>query len=425
MRFVLAVVVMFVASALRADDTWPQFRGPDGQGHATSNGPLPVTFGEQENVVWKTPLPGEGWSSVVGDMHMLWMTTAIKLSEESVSLHALGVDTVSGKLVHDIEVLPPVAAVHLNLKNSHASPTPVLENDRLYMHFGTYGSACLDTSSAKVLWTNTDVKLDHKEGPGSSPLIYKNLMIFNCDGMDVQFVVALDKNTGKEVWRTSRTGEMAPDGDQRKAYCTPLIIHVNDRDELISPGAWQVISYDPMTGAELWKVRYPPGFSNVPRPLYVDGVLYICSGFSKTTLLAIKPGVTGDVTETNVLWRFPKQVPRNPTPVYVDGDLYMIDDKGIATCVDAGKGEARWTERIGGNFSASPLYADGRLYFSSEEGKVYVIEPAREYKLLATNVLDGRLMSSPAVLGKAMFFRTDKALYRIESRGQLAERGQN
>jgi outer membrane protein assembly factor BamB len=406
------VIVALAGANVRADDVWPQFRGPDGQGHA-STASLPIEFGENNHVTWKTPLPGEGWSSPVGDVRQLWMTTAVTHDDNTVSLRALGVDAKSGKLLHDVEVFK-LPSISLNAKNSHASPTPVWESDRLYMHFGTYGSACLDTSTGNVLWRNTDLHLDHKEGPGSSPVIYDDLMIFNCDGMDVQFVVALDKNTGKVRWRKDRTGELSPNPDFRKAYCTPLVISASGRDQLISPGAWQVISYDPRTGDELWKVRYEPGFSNVPRPLFEHGLLYICTGFSKTKLLAIKPEGTGDITDTAVVWTFPKQVPKNSSPLMVGERLYMVEDRGVATCVNALTGKEIWTHRIGGNFWSSPLYADGHIYLCSEDGEVYVLEPADEYKVLATNQLEGRLMASPAVLGSALFFRTDTALYRIE-----------
>ncbi len=409
---VMFIIVALSSATVRADDIWPQFRGPDGQGHA-STASLPIEFGESNHVTWKTALPGEGWSSPVGDVRQLWMTTAVTHDDNTVSLRALGVDAKTGKLTHDVEVFT-LPSIHLNAKNSHASPTPVWESDRLYMHFGTYGSACLDTNTGKVLWRNTDLHVDHKEGPGSSPVIYDDLMIFNCDGMDVQFVAALDKNTGKLRWRKDRTGELSPNPDFRKAYCTPMVINAGGRDQLISPGAWQVISYDPRTGDELWKVRYEPGFSNVPRPLFEHGLLYICSGFSKTKLLAIKPEGAGDITDTAVVWTFPKQVPKNPSPLVVGERLFMVEDRGVATCVNAVTGEEIWTHRIGGNFWASPLYADGRIYLCSEDGVVYVLEPADEYKVLATNQLEGRLMASPAVLGSALFFRTDTALYRIE-----------
>ncbi|HWA99880.1 MAG TPA: PQQ-binding-like beta-propeller repeat protein [Pirellulales bacterium] len=412
-RWILLIAIL--GSIARADDTWPQFRGPGGQGHALGTN-LPLTFGEDEHVTWKTALPGEGWSSPVSDGRTLWMTTAVEQADSQVSLRALGVDVASGKLIANVEVLPPVAAIPKNSKNSHASPSPVLEAGRLYMHFGTYGSACLDTATGKVVWTRTDLHLEHKEGPGSSPLLYGDLMIFNCDGMDVQFVVALDKRTGNVVWKTKRTGELSPNPDFCKAYATPLVIHADGRDQLISPGAWQVVSYEPATGKEIWKVWYTPGFSNVPRPLFGNGLLYVCTGFGKPQLWAIKPEGTGDITETAVVWKLPKQAPANPSPILVGDTIFMVADKGVATCVDALTGEVIWTERLAGNFSASPIFVDGRLYFSCEDGTVYVIAPEREFKLLATNHLDGRLMASPAVLHNAMFFRSDTALYRIEQK---------
>jgi outer membrane protein assembly factor BamB len=414
-----AGLLTLLATLVRADENWTQFRGPTGQGHAVARG-LPVTFSETQNVVWRCPLPGEGWSSPVSDGRTIWLTTAEPRGEKQVSLRALAIDVESGKLIHNIELLPPVEALPKNTKNSHASPTSVLENGRLYTHFGSYGSACVDTATARVVWTNNELPLDHKEGPGSSPIIYQDLMIFHGDGTDVQFIAALNKHTGKLVWKTARSGELATRDDFRKGYCTPLVINVGGRDLVISPAAWHVFAYEPLTGREVWVVDYQPGFSNVPRPLYGHGLLYICSGYNKTTLLAIRPDGQGNVTETHVAWKFPKQVPQNPSPVLVDDLIYMMADKGIATCVDAKTGEAVWTERVGGNFSSSMLYADGRIYIGSEEGKIYVLAPGREYKVLAVNELGTRHMASPMVMGRAIYFRTDAALYRIEQRADQA-----
>ncbi|MBS0208514.1 MAG: PQQ-like beta-propeller repeat protein [Planctomycetes bacterium] len=421
MRRFIAIfgLILAVCATARADDTWPQFRGPGGQGHAQATG-LPTAFSESENVVWRCPLPGEGWSSPVSDGRTIWMTTAVPVGEDKLSLRALAVDVASGKLVHEIELLPTLVAVPKNTKNSHASPTPVLEADRLYTHFGTYGSACVDTKTGKVLWTNTDLPVDHKEGPGSSPIIYGELMIFHGDGTDVQFIAALNKSTGKLAWKTARSAALAERDDFRKGYCTPLVINVGGRDLLVSPAAWHVFAYEPLTGKEVWVFDYQPGFSNVPRPLFGHGLLYICSGYNKTTLYAIRPEGVGNITETNAAWKFPKAVPQNPSPLLIGDLIYMVADKGIASCVDAKTGESVWTERLGGNFSASPVFADGKIYFGSEEGKFYVLAPGREYKLLAENQLGARHMASPMVLGRALYLRTDAALYRLEQGGAPA-----
>lgn len=412
-RILCIIAIVFVVTA-RADGHWPQFRGPDGQGHATAVG-LPLEWSETQNIAWKTPLPGTGWSSPVIWGRQIWMTTAADIAGQAnaKSLRALCVDRDSGNLLHDVEVFRIDNPDSINTKNSYASPTPVIEEGRVYIHFGTFGTACLDTASGKISWSNQTLKLEHKEGPGSSPVLYENLLMFNCDGMDVQYVVALDKLTGKIIWKTDRSGTIAANPDHRKAYSTPLVINVNGRDELVSPGADRTVAYDPRTGRELWKVEYK-GFSIVPRPLYGNGLVYMVTDFGRAQLWAVHPGGSGDVTESNVVWKLKKQVPSETTGLLIGRELYLVSDKGIATCVNAETGEEIWTERLGGNFSASPILADGRIYCLGSEGKTLVLEPARGFKLLATNQLDGRQMASPAAIGKALFIRTDKHLYRIE-----------
>jgi outer membrane protein assembly factor BamB len=406
------IVVLGLAGMCDAADHWPQFRGPDGQGHASASG-LPTEWSEQKNIVWRTPIPGEGWSSPVIFGDQIWMTTAE--GNEEKSLRAVCVDRETGKLLRNVEVFSLAEPGTVNAKNTFASPTPVIEAGRLYVHFGTFGTACLSTETGKLLWTNRDLKLDHKEGPGSSPILYGDLLIFNCDGMDVQYVVALDKHSGRVVWKTDRSGPTAENPDLRKAYSTPLVITVDGQDQLISTGADRVIAYEPATGKEIWVVYYK-GYSNVPRPVFGDGRLIISTGFTKPQLWAIRPQGRGDLTETNVLWRFLKQVPANPSPLLVGDEVYMVSDRGVATCIDAKTGEACWTERLGGNYSASPMFADGRVFIFSEDGKTFVLEPGRKYHVLATNQLDGRIMASPAMLGRTIYLRTDKYLYRIEKK---------
>jgi outer membrane protein assembly factor BamB len=401
---------------------WPQFRGPDGQGHAAASG-IPVTFGETENLVWKTLLPGQGWSSPVSDGRLLWMTTALDADSPKgngqapgKSLRALGVAVKTGRLVHDVEVFRAQRPLPVNARNSHASPTPVLDGERVYVHFGSYGTACLDAATAKVLWRDTEHPCNHSEGPGSSPVLYDNLLIFHCDGIDVQYVVALDKFTGRVVWKTDRSGKLSDSPQERKAFCTPLVVKVADRDVLVSPGAFHVWAYDPRTGKELWRVRTAPYFSTVPRPVFGHGLVYLSPGYFRPNFLAIRPDGTGDVTETHVAWKYPRRVPTNPSPLLVGEELYLFADNSFATCLNARTGEELWVQRLGGNFWSSPLYVDGRIYAASEEGKIYVLQPGRQYKLLATNEVKGRVMASPAVVDGALFFRTDQALYRFEKR---------
>jgi outer membrane protein assembly factor BamB len=398
---------------LFAEETWPQFRGPSGDGHSSARG-LPLAWSETQHVAWKTALPGQGWSSPVVAAGRAWMTAA---TADGLSLRALAVDVATGKLLHDVEVFHRDTAISKNAKNGFASPTPVLDERFVYVHFGTQGTACLDQTTAAVVWKNEELTLDHKEGPGSSPILWHDLVMLTCDGMDVQYVAALDKRTGRVRWKTARSGKMHDNPDFRKAYCTPLITTIDGRDQLVSPGADRVIGYDPATGNELWKVEYH-GFSIVPRPAMAHGLLFVTTAFARPELWAIRTGAAGDATETHVAWKMKKLVPSSPSPLVVGDELYLISDKGILTCVAARTGEELWSERIGGNFSASPLYADGRIYLFGEDGTGYVVQPGKAYTLLAENHLEGRILASPAVVDSALLVRTDGALYRLENSAQ-------
>jgi outer membrane protein assembly factor BamB len=392
-----------------AGDHWPQFRGPTGQGHADSTG-LPLAWSETENVAWKTAIPGRGWSSPVVEEGQIWLTTA---TDEGRKLSALAVDVASGRIVHEVPLFEVDTPLKINAKNSHASPTSVIEPGRVYVHFGTTGTACLDTKTGKVQWTNQELQLDHKEGPGSSPILWNGLLIVNCDGIDVQYVAALDKSTGKLVWKADRPGPLNANPDFRKAYGTPLVIRRNGRDELVSNGADQVIGYDPATGRQLWRLGYQ-GFSNVPRPVAGPDLVYLATGYNKPQMWAFRPPAA-EGQEPEVVWRCLKQAPSNPSPVLVGDRLYMVSDQGVLTCLDAATGKQVWTERIGGSYSASLLCADGRIYIFSEDGQTTVVQPGDRFELLARNTLDGSIMATPAVVGSAIFVRTDSHLYRIES----------
>lgn len=417
MRHKLFVSALLAAAtvgraAVAGEAGWPQFRGPDGAGHAAAAG-LPVTWSESENVAWKTPVAGRGWSSPVIDGGRLWLTTAVPAGEGQ-SLRALAFDVATGKQTHDVQVFQVDQPPTLNAKNSFASPTPVLDGSRLLVHFGTMGTACLDAATGEVQWKNQDLALDHKEGPGSSPIVYGDLMIVHCDGMDVQYVAALDKRTGQTAWKTARSGPMESNPDYRKAYSTPLVVHAAGRDQLLSPAADNLYAYDPVTGRELWAVRYK-GFSNVPRPVAGHHLAFISTGYMKPQMWAVRLDGSGDVSETHVAWRAAEQAPAISSPILVGDELYMVSNNGVATCLDAQTGSQLWRERLGGDFCASPIYADGRLYFFNETGEGFAIKPGTRYEVLAKNTLDAGCMASPAALGRALFVRTETHLYRLET----------
>jgi len=386
-------------------DDWPQFRGPTGQGHADARG-LPLDWSESRNVMWKTPVPGRGWSSPVVAGGRAWLTTAITGS--GASLRSLAFDVDTGREVVNVEVFRIRNGDLANLKNSHASPTPIVDGDRVYVHFGAQGTAAL-TTSGEIVWT---VRLPYQSqhGNGGSPVVYADLLILSCDGSDEAFVVALDKRTGKIRWKTSRRQP----ADQ--AYSTPLVIRAGDRDELVSVGAYRATAYDPMTGREIWRVSYGDGFSNVPRPVYGHGLVYIATGFQQPSLLAVRADGAGDVTRTHVAWTLRRAAPLTPSPLLVGDELYVVNDGGIASCLDAKTGETHWVQRLGGEFSASPVFADGRIYFLSEDGVATVIAPGKAFRKLATSTLDGGTLASMAVAGGSIFIRTASHLYRIGER---------
>jgi outer membrane protein assembly factor BamB len=406
------IALAISASLASAGENWPQFRGPQGNGHADSTG-LPLTWSEAENVAWKTPIHDRGWSSPVIWGNQVWMTTA---TEDGTRMFAVCVDRAGGKIVHDVKVFDTAKPDHIAAINSYASPTPVIEAGRVYVHFGTYGTACLDTQTGKVLWTRRDLACDHHEGPGASPILFDKLLIFHVDGCDVQYVIALDKAAGKTVWKTNRSVDYSQVHKFfRKAFCTPIVIGADGRLQLISPGSKAVMAYDPGTGEELWKVRYR-GWSVTPRPLFGHGLLYLIIDYEIPELWAVRPGGKGDLTESAVAWKIAKGMPQKPSLLLIGDLLYLVNDKGVAHCIEAKTGQIVWKQSLGGEFSASPIYADGRLHFFSQSAAATVMAPGRGPKVLAANRLDGRLMASPAVAGQALFLRTDTHLYRIEKR---------
>jgi len=389
-------------SLLFFSQDWPEFRGPTGQGHSDERG-LPLVWSETKNVRWKVAIPGRGWSSPAIQGDRIWLTTA---TDEGKSLRAISLDRNTGAILQNVEVFRLKSLGNLNSKNSQASPTPVLEGDRVYLHFGAYGTACIN-QSGEIVW-KTRLDYDNgQHGPGGSPVIYDNLLILSCDGQDVQYVIALDKLTGKVRWKKLREGY--------QAYTTPLVVRLPAGDQVISPGAFRAVSYEPRTGKELWQVRYGDGFSNVPRPVYGDGLVFICTGFQQPSLLAVRLDGRGDVTKSHIAWTLKRGVSLTPSPLLVGDELYMVSDNGVASCIDAKTGASHWQVRLGGNHSASPIYADGRIYFLSEEGESVVIAPGKEFKALAKNQLDGPTLASMAVSGASIFVRSQTHLYRLSN----------
>lgn len=413
-----SIACLFVLSLLlpvgltSAGDHWPQLRGPSGDGHSDAVG-LPLKWSLKENVAWRATIHDRGWSSPVVWGDQVWLTTA---TADGRQMFAVCVDRGLGRIVRDVKVFDNESPEHIAAINSYASPTPVIEAGRIYVHYGTYGTACLDTASGRILWSRRDLNCDHHEGPGSSPILWGDLLIVHVDGRDVQYVVALDKATGKTVWKTNRSIDYRPIRPNcRKAFCTPVVIPSGPKQQLVSPGAKAVMGYDPSTGRELWKIRYD-GWSVTPRPVFGHGLVFLVTDYERPELWAVRPDGQGDATESHVRWKIRRGVPGRPSPLLVGDLLYLIADAGVAQCVEAESGNVVWKERVGGNFSASPIYADGRIYLFSQEAVTTVLAPGRQFKVLAANELDGQLMATPAIAANAFFVRTDDHLVRINAK---------
>jgi outer membrane protein assembly factor BamB len=411
----LAVVLgVGLGGTLSENDVWPEFRGPSGTGHSDARG-LPREWSESKNVVWKTPLHGRGWSSPVVWGRQVWLTTATPDGKE---LSVLCVDRETGRILVDSKIFEVARPDELWRKyNSYASPTPVIEEGRVYVNFGSYGTACLDTGTGQVLWSRRDLPCNHWRGAGSSPILHGDLLIIPFDGYDVQYVVALDKKTGGTVWKADRTHDFATDdGDLKKSFSTPIVIEVGGKPQLITIAAKAAVALDPATGREIWRVRYP-NHSSGTRPLFGHGLVYITNGSPPAQLLAIRPDGTGDVTSTHVAWSWNRGVGQKPSPLLVGDLLFLLHDVGgLVTCVDARTGAEVWKQRLGGRHSASPLFVDGLVYVFGEDGVSVAFEPAREYREAARNRLAAGCMATPAIAGKAFYVRTETHLYRLEAR---------
>ena len=420
-QWIVAPVSLLLAIGTTASsgDLWTSYRGPTDQGHCDAVG-IPLEWSESANVVWKTPIPGKAWSSPVVWKDRIWLTNA---PEDGSRLSVLCVDRESGKILIRKRLRSVVAPQYCHPFNSYASPSPVIEEGRVYVTFGSPLVACLDSHSGDVLWQRTDFVCNHFRGSGSSPFLYKNLLILHFDGSDNQFVVAMDKNTGETVWKTKRTADFQDidpetggprrEGDHRKAFSTPVIAQVDGKPILISLGSMALYAYEPDTGKEIWRVEKPGCHSGSGRPVLGHGLVYAPMGTGRE-LWAVRPDGQGCVTDTHVAWKYDRAVPHRSSPILVGNHVFLVDDNGVAACVDAKTGEQVWRKRIGGNFSASPIYVEGRIYLFDESGKSTVIAASPEYEVLAVNELDDGFMGSPAVTGKSLILRTKTALYRIE-----------
>jgi outer membrane protein assembly factor BamB len=402
----LFILCLLTITATISAEGWNQFRGASGNGKTPAD--LPLEFSESDGVAWKVPLAGKAWSSPVIWKKQIWVTNALP---DGHKLWALCFDLETGKKIHDILVFDVAEPQFCIAKNSYASPTPVIEEGRIFVSFGAHGNACIDTATGKTIWERRDLQCNHHRSPASSPVPYGDLYILHFDGFDKQYVVALDKETGKTRWTHQRAFNFRTDnGDRKKAYGTPAVITHKGLTQLISPAAVATESLDPLTGKLLW-TAYTGGMNASARPIYGHGLVFITNGMGQMS--AVRPEGKGKLAGKNIAWASKRGVPKKSSLILDGKLLFMVSDLGVASCVDAETGKAHWTDRLGGNYAASPIFARGRIYFFNEDGEIPVIEAGKKFKLLARNKLADGFMASPAISGNSLILRTKSNLYRI------------
>ncbi|MDA7916326.1 PQQ-like beta-propeller repeat protein [Verrucomicrobia bacterium] len=403
------LLVLLLATAAANAEAWVEFRG-GGKAGNTSAINLPVEWDTKNGVVWKTS-SASGWSSPVIGAGKVYLTMTLPGADaDSFELGVAAYNLETGEqifLKKTFEIKSKFAPKK-HKKNGYASPTPVFHDGRLFVHFGHLGTACL-SAEGEILWVNRDLDFQPVHGNGGSPELVGDALIFSCDASKAPSVVALNKETGKLMWRHLRDS-----GAKRKfSFSTPLVITVKGKQQIICPGSGEVSALDPETGKEIWKATYDQGYSVIPRPVYGHGMVFIATGYDRPKVMAIRVDGSGDVTQSHVVWTARKSAPNTPSLLLVGEELYMVSDGGIGSCLDARTGAVHWNERLGGTYSASPLFGDGRIYFQSEGGECVVINAGKTFQVVAKNDLEEKAFASYAVVGSDFIIRTETKLYRI------------
>ena len=414
-RLIFAVLILPVVAttAARAED-WPCFRGPGRQGISHEKG-VPTTWSATSNIRWKTAIPGEGWSSPIVFEDKVFVTTAL---DDGSSLHLLCLDCKSGQITWDKDIVKQKAG-HKQQYNSYATSTPVTDGRRVYV-VACDGRILGVSMEGDIEWTNAEFDYYSEHGLAVSPVLYEDLVIVPFDWSsrppdekvgwqvpwDKAVIFAVDKNTGKVRWKGSR-------GSSRIAHVVPQVARVDGQDQLVS-GAGNVIQgFDLKTGERLWTVS-SPGEGVVPSMVIGEGLVFTASGFGESRICAVRlGGGKGDVTKTHTVWESRDDVPKMSSMLYVSPHLYLAAETGVAKCFKAATGEVVWRQRIGPKFSASPVWADGKIYFLAENGKMIVVEDGSQYKVVAQNELNEKCCASPAISQGNIFIRTEKTLYCI------------
>jgi outer membrane protein assembly factor BamB len=415
---IISIIALFGAGNIYPQDrNWTHFRGSNLNGISVTDG-IPLIW-DESNTKWRTEIHGKGHSSPVVFENQVWITTATIDGRE---LYAVCLDYQTGKVIFDIKVFTNDDVIGKHGINTYASPTPCIEKGFVYVHFGSLGTACLRTSDGSVVWKRTDLKCNHVQGPGSSPVLYKNLLILHYEGTDVRYIVALDKSSGKQVWRTDRPADPYKPLPQigKKAYITPLILNVKGRDLLISNGSAVICAYDPLTGKEVWRI-IRGAESTVPMPFAEKGIVYFYTGSMEeppptySEMLAVDPVGAGDITTTNILWKRRDDISHTQilTPLIKDGLIYTVSSRNILMCIDAATGKEIWTQRMRSDHNASPVYADGNVWFFSVKGEVLALRAGRNYNVITQNQMDSGIWATPAFLRNSVIMRTEKYIYRF------------
>ena len=410
-RSLLIAAYLFTCGLTWAAQPWPEFRGPTGDGVSTAQH-LPVRWSEDSGIVWKAAIPGKAWSSPVIWDGPIWMTNA---TTDGKRLSVLAIDQETGKTVHDLTVFEIDSPQFCHDFNSYASPTPVLESGRLYAHFGSAGTACLDTDTGTILWSRQDLPCDHFRGPGSSPILYDGLLIVAFDGFDYQYVVALNAKNGQTVWKTDRNIEYGTDnGDMKKAYATATVLSHGGREQVVVPSAGATIAYDPHSGKEIWRVNHG-GMNASARPLHSNGIIYINTAAGGMGLLAVTPEGRGDITSSNIVWKSSRGSGTRSSQLLLGNQVVLLSNSGVLSFLNASTGTSQFQKRLKGDFSASPLLANDNIYLCNQEGETSVVSAKEPHDIISVNSLDDGCMASPAVYDNALFLRTKSHLYRIQN----------
>ena len=412
-RIWCSVTLALMAFNSTLAENWSCFRGPTRQGISNEKD-VPLEWSQTSNIVWKRPIPGEGWSSPIVFDDRVFVTTA---TDAGASYRLLCLDRLTGTILWNKQVLRQKPGHKQNF-NSYASCTPATDGRKVYV-LAFDGTLAAVSMEGNVIWSHREFGYYSEHGLGVSPILYRDLLIVTFDGSssgpdkklgwqkpwDQALILALDKNTGKVQWRGRR-------GSSRIAHITPQVLSENGRDQLVSSAGDVVQGFNLKTGERIWTVS-SPGEGVVPSVVIGDGLIFTTSGFGDSTIRAVRTGGKGDVTKTHIAWESKDDVSKIPSMLYVRPFLFLVTETGVAKCLRAETGEVLWRERLEGRYSASPIWVDGRIYFLSEQGKTTVVQAGGEFKVLAENELEEKCGASPAVSQKHIFIRSKNNLYCI------------